>query len=82
MWCPTEAWNSFLHMLQDEVDALAGQRSAGDDAASRRLLTELLLQMTAAAAQEAIYVFACTNRIQVSIRSLRCRSNLAYHGAF
>jgi hypothetical protein len=50
--------------LQDEVDALAGQRSSSDDASSRRLLTELLLQMTRAAEQDALYVFACTNRIQ------------------
>lgn len=53
-----------LLAMQDEVDALAGQRSSSDDASSRRLLTELLLQMTRAAEQDALYVFACTNRIQ------------------
>ena len=52
--------------VQDEVDAMAGQRSSNcDDASSRRLLTELLLQMTWAGEQDNLYVFACTNRIQV-----------------
>ncbi len=49
------------------MDALAGQRSAGDDAASRRLLTELLIQMTLASEQDQLFVFACTNRIKVSV---------------
>ena len=53
-------------LTQDEVDALAGQRGAGDDASSRRLLTELLLQIAMAMEQDSLYVFACTNRIQVS----------------
>ena len=47
------------------MDALAGQRTSSDDAASRRLLTELLLQMTSATEQDGMYIFACTNRIQV-----------------
>lgn len=47
------------------MDALAGQRGSSDDASSRRLLTELLLQMAMATDQDTLYVFACTNRIQV-----------------
>jgi len=66
---------------QDEVDSLAPQRgsSGSEDFASRRLLTELLLQLNQTAAGPAIsatcthgsnalggvYVFAATNRIQV-----------------
>eukprot|EP00955_Chlamydomonas_euryale_P095548 364943-Chlamydomonas_euryale.AAC.22 len=47
----------------DEVDGMAAQRDAGDDAATRRLLTELLIQMTTVTSQD-VFVFACTNRIQ------------------
>ena len=54
-----------LLLTQDEVDALAGQRGSNDDASSRRLLTELLLQMAMAMEQDGLYIFACTNRIQV-----------------
>lgn len=50
----------------DEIDGLASQRNGGDDAATRRLLTELLIQMSTATRQDALFVFACTNRIQVS----------------
>ncbi|GAX85588.1 hypothetical protein CEUSTIGMA_g13003.t1 [Chlamydomonas eustigma] len=48
----------------DEVDALAGQRTSGDDAASRRLLTELLIQLSSSMQQDHVFTFACTNRIQ------------------
>ena len=48
----------------DEVDALAGQRSSSDDPSSRRLLTEILIQMTRAAEVENVLIMACTNRIQ------------------
>ena len=42
------------------------QRGGSDDPASRRLLTELLLQMSSAADMDpAVYIFAATNRIQV-----------------
>ena len=51
---------------QDELDALAAQRGGADDPIARRLLTELLLQMSAAAEDaDGLYIFACTNRIQV-----------------
>ena len=50
---------------QDELDSLGQARGAGEDAGQRRLLTELLLQMTGAAQEEAVYVFAATNRLQV-----------------
>lgn len=49
----------------DEVDALAGQRSSSDDPGSRRLLTELLIQMTRAGEiDNQVLIFACSNRIQ------------------
>jgi hypothetical protein len=48
----------------DEVDALGQARGgAGDDASSRRLLTELLLQMNGLAGEEGVYVFGATNRM-------------------
>jgi hypothetical protein len=50
---------------QDEIDSLGQSRRGDDDRASRRLLTELLLQMTAAAQEESVYIFAATNRLQV-----------------
>ena len=56
-----------LLLTQDEVDALAGQRVSNDDASSRRLLTKLLLQMAVAMEQDSLYIFACTNRIQVRL---------------
>jgi len=48
----------------DEIDALAGQRSSSDDPGSRRLLTELLIQMTRASEVQGVLIMACTNRIQ------------------
>lgn len=57
----------------DELDSLAASRGGGGggggdcgDASSRRLLTELLIQMNAVAdaADSQVYVFAATNRIQ------------------
>ncbi|KAL4444228.1 hypothetical protein ABPG75_011965 [Micractinium tetrahymenae] len=49
----------------DEVDSLAPTRSSGDDLAARRVLTELLIQMTAAAERpdRPVYVMAATNRL-------------------
>jgi len=50
----------------DEVDALGAARSGAteDGGAGRRLLSELLVQMSAAAGEEALLVFAATNRLQ------------------
>ena len=53
-----------LH-LQDEIDSLGQARGDNDDSSSRRLLTELLLQMTGVQHKDGIYIFAATNRIQV-----------------
>ncbi|PSC75328.1 putative phytol kinase chloroplastic [Micractinium conductrix] len=50
----------------DEVDSLAPARSSGDDLAARRVLTELLVQMTAATSRPGclVFVLAATNRPQ------------------
>ncbi|KAI3427001.1 hypothetical protein D9Q98_006945 [Chlorella vulgaris] len=50
----------------DEVDALAPARSSGDDLSARRLLTELLVQMSAATQRpnSLVFVLAATNRPQ------------------
>ena len=50
------------------MDSLGQSRRGDDDRMSRRLLTELLLQMTGAAQEEGVYVFAATNRLQVGAR--------------
>ncbi|GBF98627.1 ATPase AAA [Raphidocelis subcapitata] len=53
-------------LFLDEVDALGqarGSGAGGDDAASRRLLTELLLQMNGLGPDEGVYVFGATNRM-------------------
>jgi SpoVK/Ycf46/Vps4 family AAA+-type ATPase len=44
----------------------SGPRSSGDDLAARRVLTELLIQMTAATTRlgQPVYVMAATNRPQ------------------
>lgn len=49
----------------DEIDALAPTRSSGDDLSARRVLTELLLCMTALAGHPSclVFVFAATNRL-------------------
>jgi SpoVK/Ycf46/Vps4 family AAA+-type ATPase len=54
-------------LVQDEIDSLGQTRGANDDASSRRLLTELLLQMTGIQNEDGIYIFAATNRIQVRL---------------
>lgn len=50
----------------DEIDALAPARSSGDDLSARRMLTELLLCMTALASRPRclVFVMACTNRME------------------
>ena len=53
--------------LQPAASAVACpplRRSSGDDLSARRVLTELLLQMTAISNRPSclVYVFACTNR--------------------
>ena len=51
-------------LFLDEVDALGQARAAGgEDAAARRLLTELLLQMNALGDDEGVFVFGATNRM-------------------
>jgi SpoVK/Ycf46/Vps4 family AAA+-type ATPase len=53
-------------LFLDEVDALGHARGSGggsDDTASRRLLTELLLQMNGLGPDEGVYVFGATNRM-------------------
>jgi ATP-dependent 26S proteasome regulatory subunit len=51
---------------QDEIDSLAAARQAGDDPPARRLLTELLLQLSGlASSTERVFVLAATNRLQV-----------------
>lgn len=58
--------------LQDEIDALASSRGDSSDPMARRLLIELLLQLTALASDPAasgVHVFAATNRIQVRVGS-------------
>jgi len=50
----------------DEIDALGQARGGvGDDASTRRLLTELLLQMNGlvGSSEEGVYVFGATNRM-------------------
>jgi SpoVK/Ycf46/Vps4 family AAA+-type ATPase len=54
---------------QDEVDSLGQARGSNTDAGARRLLTELLIQFTHAAAEEGVYVFGATNRMQVRARA-------------
>lgn len=46
----------------DELDALGPSRSRTDDVMARRLLTELLMQMTAMASVNNVWIFAATNR--------------------
>eukprot|EP00798_Chlamydomonas_sp_ICE-L_P022029 gene22028-29089_t len=49
----------------DEIDSLGGQRgAANEDPSSRRLLTELLIQMSRVSELRGVFTFACTNRIQ------------------
>ena len=72
---------SLVSAVQDEVDSLGGQRGGGqEDPAARRLLTELLIQMTQVAEQSGVFVFACTNRIQVGWQELTSISVLPDDG--
>ncbi|KAK9804344.1 hypothetical protein WJX72_008239 [[Myrmecia] bisecta] len=48
----------------DEVDALAPHRGSCDDLIARRVLTELLIQMTGIGEEERVFVMAATNRVQ------------------
>jgi hypothetical protein len=50
---------------QDELDSLGGARGGGEDPSARRLLVELLLQMTRMEQEQSVYIFAATNRVQV-----------------
>jgi SpoVK/Ycf46/Vps4 family AAA+-type ATPase len=56
----------FAIIFFDEIDAIAGSRSGGDhDGSSRRLLTELLVQLSAlhnATYRGKIVIMAATNR--------------------
>ena len=56
--------------IQDEIDSLGQARGDKDDSSSRRLLTELLLQMTGVQHEDGIYIFAATNRIQVRVANV------------
>ncbi len=56
--------------VQDEIDSLGQSRHGDDDRMSRRLLTELLLQLTAVAQEEDVYIFAATNRLQASLTAV------------
>lgn len=56
------------------MDSLAPTRGGSEDPLARRLLTELLMQMSGLAAEGSgggggppVYVFAATNRIQVGL---------------
>lgn len=57
-------------ILKDEVDSLGQTRGSSDDPVARRLLTELLIQMSAVQTEEAVYVLAATNRMQVCVLQL------------
>lgn len=60
----TRKHNHTQVLFLDEVDALGRARSGGgDDAAPRRLLTELLLQLNGLGEDEGVYVFGATNRM-------------------
>ncbi|GBG90903.1 hypothetical protein CBR_g51410, partial [Chara braunii] len=48
----------------DEIDALGASRGCNDDTSSRRLVTELLVQMNQIALGDQIYIIAATNRVQ------------------
>lgn len=48
----------------DEVDSLAPQRRSCDDPVARRVLTELLIQMSALGGEDRVFVLAATNRIE------------------
>lgn len=54
-----------LRRPQDEVDSLGQSRGDAADTSSRRLLTELLIQLNRIADDEGVYIFAATNRMQV-----------------
>eukprot|EP00775_Hariotina_reticulata_P007166 gene7166-7380_t len=48
----------------DEVDSIGQSRGNNTDVGSRRLLTELLLQLNRVTAEDGVYIFAATNRIE------------------
>lgn len=64
--------------VQDEIDSLGQSRRGDDDRMSRRLLTELLLQLTSVAQEEGVYIFAATNRLQASICRHCCVTQTAW----
>lgn len=65
-WCRVVTRVLLLCFLQDEVDSLGQSRDSNSDAGARRLLTELLIQFNKVAEQDGVYIFAATNRMQVS----------------
>jgi hypothetical protein len=56
---------TWLTEIQDEIDSIAPRRSSGDDLIARRVLTELLIQMSNIADDHLVFVFAATNRLEV-----------------